>query len=77
MPKMLQIRNVPDDLHAELRRRAKKAGSTLTDYLQSVLEREVARPPREEVFARVKRRSRVSLDKPAADFLAQARREAS
>lgn len=76
MAKMLQIRNVPSRVHAELKRRAEKAGRTLTDYVQEILEREVARPPKEEVFARLRRRSRVALDRPASDFIAQARREA-
>lgn len=73
---MLQIRNVPPELHAELLRRAKNAGRTLTDYVQEVLEREAARPPREEVFARVSGRSSVNLSRPAAEYVVEARREA-
>lgn len=42
MGKMLQIRNVPPRLHAELARPAKAAGKTLTGYVEEVLEREVA-----------------------------------
>jgi antitoxin FitA len=33
MSKMIQIRNVPDDLHAQLKRRAAESGKTLSDYL--------------------------------------------
>ena len=44
MPKMLQVRNVPERLHRELTRRARKAGRSLTDYVQEILEREVGRP---------------------------------
>jgi plasmid stability protein len=33
MPKMIQIRNVPDDVHRRLRMRAAEAGMSLSDYL--------------------------------------------
>jgi antitoxin FitA len=49
---MLQVRNVPDDVHAELRRRARVAGVSLSEYLLRELERIAARPPIEEVLAR-------------------------
>lgn len=61
MPKMIQVRHVPDRLHAELVRRARARGQTLSDYLRSVLEREVERPPSDEVFERIARGSRVTL----------------
>jgi antitoxin FitA len=49
---MLQVRHVPDDVHAELRRRADAAGVSLSDYVLRELERVAARPPMAEVFAR-------------------------
>lgn len=52
MSRMLQVRNVPDDVHAELRRRAQAAGVSLSEYLLRELERIAARPPIEEVLAR-------------------------
>lgn len=33
MPKMIQICNVPDDLHRKLKVRAAELGLTLSDYL--------------------------------------------
>lgn len=69
MGKMIQVRNVPARLHRELVRRAKQRGQTLTDYLQDVLEREVAGPPVEEVLDRIAGRARVDLGGPAADLL--------
>jgi len=79
MGKMLQVRNVPERLHRELRRRAKARGQTLTDFVQEVLEREVARPPAEEVFDRVESRRPVELDIRVAEIVRQERagREAS
>jgi hypothetical protein len=44
MSKMIQVRNVPDRLHRELVRRARARGETLTQYVQRILEREIARP---------------------------------
>ncbi|MGY1592283.1 FitA-like ribbon-helix-helix domain-containing protein [Geodermatophilus sp. SYSU D00708] len=52
MSKMLQVRNVPDDLHAELRRRAAAAGVSLSDYVLRELRRVAERSPAAEVFAR-------------------------
>lgn len=79
MSKMIQVRNVPDRLHRELVRRARARGQNLTDYVQEILEREVARPPAVEVFERIANRPRVSLGHPAADLIKHERasREAS
>jgi antitoxin FitA len=49
---MLQVRNVPDDLHAELRRRAAAAGVSLSDYVLRELRRVAERSTTAEVFAR-------------------------
>ena len=73
MARMLQVRNIPDRLHKELVRRARGEGRTVTEYVQRILEREVARPPRDEVFARIARRKAVDLGRPAAALLAEER----
>ncbi|CAN5221687.1 hypothetical protein BH20GEM2_BH20GEM2_10680 [soil metagenome] len=39
MAKMIQIRNVPDNLHRDLEVRAARAGHTLSDYLLRELNR--------------------------------------
>jgi antitoxin FitA len=79
MSKMIQVRNVPDKHHRELVRRARAHGQSLTDYIQDILEREVTRPPAEEVFERVSKRTPVRLGGPAADLIREERgaREAS
>lgn len=53
---MIQVRNVPPELHRELKRRARLAGKSLTAYVQEVLEREVERPPAEEFWANFRER---------------------
>ena len=73
MSKMIQVRNVSERLHRELMRRARARGQTLTDYVQEILERELARPPSDEVFKRISRRERVRLGGPASDLLRQER----
>jgi hypothetical protein len=73
MSKMVQVRNVPERLHRELVRRASARGQTLTDYIQEVLEREVARPLPEEVFARIRSRTPTDLGRPASELIREER----
>ena len=79
MSKMIQVRNVPDRLHRELVKRARTRGETLTEYIERLLEREVARPVPQELYERINRRTRVDLGKPAAELIKEERssREAS
>jgi plasmid stability protein len=56
MTKMLQVRRVPDDVHTELKRRARAAGLSLSDFALRELERAVTRPSIEEVLSRGARR---------------------
>ncbi|HEY5684390.1 MAG TPA: hypothetical protein VIY70_03365, partial [Acidimicrobiia bacterium] len=35
MSKMIQIRNVPEDIHRELKMRAARAGMSLSDFLNA------------------------------------------
>jgi len=71
---MLQVRNIPDALHEELKRRAEARGLTLTRYVQEILEREVARPPADEILERIARRPGVDLGATAAEILREERR---
>ncbi len=73
MPKNLQVRDLPDPIHRELRRRAKARDETLTDYVQGILERAVARPPADEVFERIRARAPVDLGRSAADLIREER----
>ena len=56
MSKMIQIRNVPDDLHRRLKVQAAARGMSLSDYLLSELEQHADKPTMEEWLARVRRR---------------------
>ncbi len=76
MARMIQVRNVSDRLHRELKRRAKRRGQSLTDYIEEILEREVSLPPQEEVFERIRSREPVDLGVPVAELIRAERREA-
>lgn len=56
MPKAIQIRDVPDDVHAVLRARAAAAGTSLSDYLLDELTEMANRPTVAEVLARARAR---------------------
>jgi plasmid stability protein len=73
MSKMIQIRNVPNKLHLELKRRAKLRGQSLTEYLEDLLEREVSYPPLEEVIARIESREPVRLSRSVAEMIKEER----
>ena len=55
--KTIQVRNVPDDVHRELRSRAAVAGVSLSDFALSELERVARRPPVADVLARARSRA--------------------
>lgn len=74
MSVMIQVRNVPKSLHRELVRRAEEKGLSLTAYIQSILEREVARPSRDEILRRIHDAKPVELDRPFADDIRDGRR---
>ena len=64
MSKMIQIRNVPDELHRTLKVRAAKAGMTLSDYLLSEIEQIAEKPTRRELMDRLAHDEPVELDEP-------------
>ena len=70
---MIQIRNVPDDLHRELKARAALAGMSLSDYLLRTLRREVDRPSREEWFHQLEQLERVEGGPSSAEIIRELR----
>jgi antitoxin FitA len=53
----LQIKNVPDEVHEQLRRRAGAAGTTVRDYVLALIHRALAVPSKEEWLRRLAARS--------------------
>jgi plasmid stability protein len=69
MPNVL-VRDLPDDVHARLQRRAEAAGQSLQQFLASELTRLSATPTMDDVLARINRRKggRVGLDTAVDDL---------
>jgi len=53
MPVMVQIRNVPSNLHRELKARAALEGMSLSEYLLREVRRAVERPTLDEMRRRL------------------------
>ncbi len=64
MGTIIQIRDVPDDVHRMLKARAAMSGVSLSEYLRGVLTRAVARPTPAELAARIEARRAVRLAEP-------------
>ena len=52
---MIQIRNVPDDLHRKLKARAAAAGMSLSDYILRDVAKTAEQPTMEEWLRKLKR----------------------
>jgi plasmid stability protein len=72
MPNVL-VRDLPDEVHASLQRRAQEAGQSLQQYLATELTRLASTPTMDDVLARISRRhgGRVGLDRAVADLDAE------
>ena len=72
MSAMIQIRNVPDTLHRQLKSRAALAGMSLSDYLMNQIRQIAEQPTLEEMRARLERLPPVTLSvAPAAAIRAE------
>jgi plasmid stability protein len=66
---MIQIRNVPETLHRQLKSRAALAGMSLSDYLLSEIRQVTERPTIDELRARLRSRPEVTLSVPPAEMV--------
>jgi len=71
---MIQIRNVPDDLHRSLKERAAREGTTLSELILRDLPRLADRPSPEQVMERIRQRTPVS-GPSASELIADERAE--
>jgi antitoxin FitA len=67
MSTMIQIRNVPDALHRELKSRAALAGMSLSDYLLAEIRQVAERPTLDELRARLRSRAPTNPSVTPAD----------
>jgi antitoxin FitA len=66
---MIQIRNVPEDVHRRLKSRAALAGMSLSDYLLSEVQQIAERPTLEEMLERLRGDPPSALSESAADII--------
>ena len=61
---MIQIRNVPDELHRKLKVRAAERGTTLSELLLAEVEEIADRPTLAELMERLAAEDPVDVDEP-------------
>lgn len=69
MPKMIQIRNVPDAIHRTLKSRAALAGLSLSDYVLQLVRETAERPTLQEMCERLRHREPMNLPVSAAEMI--------
>lgn len=73
MSKLVQIRQVPEDVHRTLKARAAQSGTSLSEYLRAELALIAARPTPDEVRARLAQRAPVAVDERPAEIVRRLR----
>jgi antitoxin FitA len=75
MGTLVQIRDVPDEVHRILKARAAREGVSLSEYLRAELERVAQSPTPDELLARLQSRRPVRTTETSADALRRVRDE--
>lgn len=75
MSTMIQIRNVPEDVHRTLKSRAALQGKSLSDYLLGEIRDIAGRPTMEEFRARLATREPVITSLDSVEILRSARED--
>ena len=70
---MIQIRNVPNEVHRAAKARAATEGLSLSDFALRALEREIARPTLAEIAARVRLLPRMETESSLAEMVREER----
>ena len=73
MSTMIQIRNVPEPLHRQLKARAALEGVSMSRFILREIERALARPSRREWLEAIGSEPEVVLDRSPADILREER----
>jgi hypothetical protein len=73
MPKMIQLRHVPDPLHRKLKARAATEGLSLSGYLLKQIEQIAERPTLKEMLDRLARLPPVNVSISPAEIIRQER----
>lgn len=73
MSSMIQIRNVPDKLHRQLKARAALEGASMSQYILREIKKSLERPSMEEILARITSQPERKLSRTAADMVREDR----
>ena len=73
MPKMIQLRHVPDALHRKLKARAALEGVSLSEYLVAQIRQIAERPTLTEIRQRLEQRAPADLKTTPADAVREER----
>jgi hypothetical protein len=73
MSKMIQVRNVPEEVHRTLKARAAREGMNLSDFIKRELERVAERPSMREWLDRVHQAKPIPTKRPAAEVIRELR----
>ena len=69
----LQVKNLPEPVHSELRKRAAQAGMTVRDYVLDLIRRDQALPSRSDWAAEVRALEPVEIDESSSELIARQR----
>jgi len=70
---MVQIRNVPSELHRRLKARAAIEGMSMSDYVLRELRKALERPTRQEILERLRAQPVRRLTRPPAEVIREDR----
>lgn len=73
MSKMIQIRDVPDEVHSALKARAAREGMSLSDFLKRELEHTVTRPTMQEWLEETRKAKPIVGKKSSAELIRELR----
>jgi antitoxin FitA len=73
MNKMIQVRNLSPELHKKVKIRVAEEGMTITDWVESLIVREVSKPSMKDIYARLRARKPINLNPSAADMIREDR----
>lgn len=73
MSKMIQIRDVPEQVHGTLKARAAREGMSLSDFIKRELERMAERPSMQEWLERTLQAKPIPAKRSAAQVIRELR----
>jgi plasmid stability protein len=73
MSKMIQIRDVPEQVHGTLKARAAREGMSLSDFIKRELERSAERPSVIEWLERIRQAKPIAASRSAARVIRELR----